>query len=303
MTQIFKYYQDLIPDFSEFQDSLLRPFPVHIRVNRLRIDGEQLAQMLEEQGLYLKPMSDWQRIFYEMSENTSPGNLLEYYTGFIHPQALTSCLASLALSPNPDSLVLDMCASPGGKTSHIADIMGNTGAIVANELYPTRHRALAHTIERLGALNTVVTGYQAQQFPMRQPFDYILADVPCSGEGRIRKIRKEEWQSCITEDVRPKLLELQKHIILRGFDLLKPGGVMLYSTCTYNPMENESVIQYLLENRDADILPIDIEFEYEPGLEQWKDEIYDRKIKKTARFYPHRINSVGFFMARIRRAE
>jgi len=79
-------------------------------------------------------------------ENTSPGNLLEYYTGFIHPQALTSCLASLALSPNPDSLVLDMCASPGGKTTHIADIMGNTGAIVANELYPTRHRALAHTI-------------------------------------------------------------------------------------------------------------------------------------------------------------
>ncbi|MDB9822511.1 RsmB/NOP family class I SAM-dependent RNA methyltransferase [Deltaproteobacteria bacterium] len=299
---MFEDYREIIPDFSSFLESLKRVMPLHIRVNTLKVRPEKLYVMLEEKGIHLKSTGDGSRLFFEVSGLKSPGNLLEYFTGYIHSQALTSCLASVALSPEDGCHVLDMCASPGGKSSHIAQLMQNSGLIVANELYPDRHIPLAHTLSRLGVLNTIFTAYQAQEFPLRQGFDYILADVPCSGEGRVRNPKEGcsgRWNGKIT--FRHRLLELQKKIIIRGFDLLKDKGVMLYATCTYNPDENESVVDFLLENRDAELLPIKLDFHYEPGLTRWREKIYDKRLQRTARFYPHRIDSVGFFMARIGR--
>jgi 16S rRNA C967 or C1407 C5-methylase (RsmB/RsmF family) len=179
----------------------------------------------------------------------------------------------------------------------MAALMNNTGLIVANELYTNRHIPLGHTLDRLGVLNTMITGYQAQEFPLKERFDYILADVPCSGEGRFRQTK--EGMTYRARSKKSKLPNLQKKIILRGFDLLKEEGEMLYSTCTYSPAENEGVVQYLLENRDARLLPIDTGFEQEPGILSWGSETYDKELRKAVRFYPHRINSVGFFMARI----
>ncbi len=296
---IFYHYREIIPDFSDFQDSLHCAIPVHLRFNRLKIDPERLIRMLGEKDVHLKAMNDRDGLLFEAPGLNSPGKLLEYYNGYIHPQAFTSCLASIILAPEQGAYVLDMCASPGGKTAHLAQLMENRGLIVANELYPTRHLPLAHTISRLGVLNCVLTAYQAQEFPMRQRFDYILADVPCSGEGRIRIIRGEHGNRNYKGTVRPKILELQRKIIRRGYDLLEENGEMLYSTCTYNPDENESAVNFLLENRDAELLPIDTCFPHEQGLTQWRDERYDRRLERTARFYPHQVDSVGFFMARI----
>jgi 16S rRNA C967 or C1407 C5-methylase (RsmB/RsmF family) len=217
--------------------------------------------------------------------------------GYIHPQALTSCLAAMVLSPRPDTYLLDMCAAPGGKSAHCAELMHNTGLMVANDLYATRHTALGHTLSRLGVLNSLITGYQAQQFPMKHRFDYVLADVPCSGEGRFRKTRADaafrEYKG------RDKLNQVQRSILLRGFDLLKEGGEMLYSTCTYNPEENESVVDYLIQQRGATLSPIRLNAAVEPGILKWKDQHYDRQLALAVRLYPHRIDSVGFFMAKI----
>lgn len=299
MNPIFEEYSEFIPDFPLFQKSIHKPFVPHLRVNRIRIEPVSLLALLREKGILLERASAIDDSLFIAPGIKSMGNLVEYFAGYIHPQALTSCLASLALSPVEDSYVLDMCAAPGGKTSHLAQIMENTGMIVANELYPSRHLGLGHTLSRLGVLNAVVTGYQAQEFPMKQRFDFVLADVPCSGEGRFRKTEKS-----VTYDVRRSketLPDLQKKIIIRGFDLLKEQGQMIYSTCTYNPEENESVINHLLNNRDAVLLPIDVGAEYEPGISRWRQETYDEQLKRAARFYPHRIDSVGFFMARIGR--
>ncbi len=299
MNPIFEEYSEFIPDFPLFQESIHKPFIPHLRVNRIRIEPAPLLALLEEKGVRLERASKIDDSLFIAPEIKSTGNLVEYFAGYIHPQALTSCLASLALAPGNDSYVLDMCAAPGGKTSHLSQIMGNSGVIIANELYPSRHPGLGHTLSRLGVLNSVVTGYQAQQFPLKQCFDFILADVPCSGEGRFRKIEKS-----FAYDVRrskEKLPDLQKKILLRGFDLLKEEGQMVYSTCTYNPEENESVINHLLNERDAMLLPIDVGAEYEPGIYKWKQETYDEQLRNAARFYPHRIDSVGFFMARIGR--
>lgn len=299
MDDFFKKYREIIPGFDDFIESLNQPTPIHLRVNTLKVNPEKLVDILENRGIRLKPMGDDGNHFYEASNLKSSGNLPEYFSGFIHPQALTSCLASTVLAPERDSLVLDLCSSPGGKTAHMAAIMGNSGVIVANELYASRHIPLGHTLTRLGVLNAIYTAYQAQEFPLRQRFDYISADVPCSGEGRIRRVEGVRNNYPIKQDSGRKLFDVQKKIILRGFDLLSDNGVMVYSTCTYNPDENEAVIQYLLQNRAAELLPIDTSFPHSRGLTCWKDITYDTNLKKTARFYPHHTNSVGFFMARI----
>ena len=301
MKTIFERYRDIIPDFSLFQESLRNPFPTHLRVNRIKTEPVLVLDSLKAKGIHLKNVTEKNDTLYLAPELNSSGNLLEYFLGHIHPQALASCLASIALGPEQGSCVLDMCASPGGKTAHLAELMNNTGFIVANELYSKRQIPLGHTLERLGVLNAVITGYQAQEFPMKHLFDYILADVPCSGEGRFR--RTKEDLTYRETDAKAKLPDLQRKIIVRGFDLLKKSGEMLYSTCTYNPEENESVINFLLENRDAKLLPIHVGPDYDPGLIKWGNENYDKQLEKTARFYPHRIDSVGFFMARIGRGK
>lgn len=299
MDAIFEEYRAIIPDFSGFQGSLQRPMCTHLRINRLRIEPRSLLDRLERKGVKLERSSKIDDSLFFAPGLTSPGNLPEYFSGYLHPQALTSCLAAIALDPAPEAFVLDLCAAPGGKTSHVAQLMGNTGLIVANELYPGRHAGLGHTLSRLGVLNTIVTGYQAQQFPMKQRFDYVLADVPCSGEGRFRKIGENGFYQ--TRKSKLKLPDLQKKILLRGFDLLKEDGVLLYATCTYNPDENESVIQHLLTERDARLLPVVTGVSCEPGLTKWRGRRYDVQVRKSARFYPHRLDSVGFFMARIGR--
>ena len=299
MNPIFECYREIIPEFGRFQESLHKPLPNHIRVNRLKAETDSVVKSLKGKGIHLEKASEKHDTLYLAPTLKSPGNLIEYFLGHIHPQALTSCLASIVLSPGKNSYVLEMCAAPGGKTSHLAQLINNTGLIVANELYPNRHIPLGHTLERLGVLNTVITGYQAQEFPLKQRFDYILADVPCSGEGGFRKIKESSTYRETSE--KQKLPDLQKKIILRGFDLLKEDGEMLYSTCTYNPEENESVVNFLLQNRDAVLLPLDTGFDSETGILEWRHEKYDTELQKTARFYPHRINSVGFFMARIGR--
>jgi tRNA (cytosine49-C5)-methyltransferase len=301
METIFERYRNIIPDFSLFQESLRNPFPTHLRVNRIKTEPFLVVDSLKAKGIHLKGLTEKSNTLYLASSLNTSGNLLEYFLGHIHPQALTSCLASIALGPEQGACVLDMCASPGGKTAHLAELMKNTGFIVANELYAKRQIPLGHTLERLGVLNAVITGYQAQEFPMKHCFDYILADVPCSGEGRFRQTKEDitYWET----SAKTKLPDLQKKIILRGFDLLKEGGEMLYSTCTYNPEENESVVNFLFDNRDAKLLPIRVGPDYDPGIVKWGNENYDKQLERAARFYPHRIDSVGFFMARIVRGK
>ncbi|MBW2347268.1 MAG: RsmB/NOP family class I SAM-dependent RNA methyltransferase [Deltaproteobacteria bacterium] len=299
---VFESYRGMIPDFDKFLEALKRPPPVHLRVNTLKAEPRDVAVSLEKRGVSVRPSLKDNRILLTARGLANPGRLPEYFLGHIHPQALTSCLAAPVLAPEEDTAVLDLCASPGGKTSHLAQLMGNTGLIVANELYSSRHRALGHTLDRLGVLNTVITGYQAQEFPLRRRFSRVLADVPCSGEGRYRSTEQRPAPRGGSRSFRAKIVETQRRIILRAFDLLEKGGMLLYGTCTYDPEENEAVVRFLLDERDARLLPIDLQVDREPGLTEWKGKTFGKELKKTARFYPHRVDSVGFFMALVGRA-
>ncbi|MDD5204158.1 MAG: RsmB/NOP family class I SAM-dependent RNA methyltransferase [Desulfobacterales bacterium] len=295
----FDKYRDIIPDFGLFLNSLKQSLPTHLRVNSIKCDPSLVMQKLLSRQIPVERVREGDNTLIAAPGLENPGKLLEYALGYIHPQALTSCLASIALGVKAESFVLDLCASPGGKSSHLAQLMDNTGLVIANELYSGRRIPLGHTLARLGVMNTVITGYPAQEFPLKHSFDYVLADVPCSGEGRVRLGSPFSYYE--EKGFRPRLLNLQKRAILRGFDLLKRDGEMVYSTCTYDPAENEAVVQHLLENRNADLLPLHLGFHQEPGLRSWKGENYDPRMESTVRFYPHRVDSVGFFMARVRK--
>lgn len=160
--------------------------------------------------------------------------------------------------------------------------------------------SLLANINRLGVLNTMVTAYQGENFPMQTSFDRILVDAPCSAEGTLRKemgLRDGAAPGTIA-----RLAALQRRLILRAFDLLAPKGILVYSTCTFAPEENEAVVAYLLQERDAQILPFESPIETSSGLLGWQGETFPEQIRRCVRVYPHHLNSGGGFLARITRA-
>ncbi len=306
-----KVYREIIPNFDDFLESIHRPHPSHLRVNTLKTTDDRVREALSRYGASLEPLP--LRHCYLFSGLDNPGATLEYYLGYYHMQGLSSALPPLVLAPQEGDRVLDLCAAPGSKTTQMAAMMNNTGLIVANELNRRRLSILKFHLERLGVTNTVVTSFQAQNFPMKRAdrsnlyFDRVLLDAPCSGEGRFRTVmRKDEREKMQphSEEYSLKMSEYQKQMILRGFDLLKEGGTMVYSTCTYSPHENETVVDYLLQcRRDAVVLPFEIQgIRTAQGLTRYRSQRFSEDLKNTVRIYPHMVDSWGFYIALIMKA-
>ncbi|HDM77512.1 MAG TPA: RsmB/NOP family class I SAM-dependent RNA methyltransferase [Deltaproteobacteria bacterium] len=293
---LFEVYRDIIPDFDTFMDRIRKPLGNFIRVNTLRTNPKKMQDMLDSRGIKSR-ITRLGGYFLEIPGDIQPGILLEYHLGLFHPQTLTSGIPVLALDPKPDDLVLDLCAAPGGKTSHLAEVMKNTGLIVANDKNVSRLVSLRANLKRLGIVNTVVTMVRGEQFPLETVFPKILLDVPCSSEGRY--LIGENGKVMYRTRIGKSLPQVQKQLMHRAMKLLAPGGILVYSTCTYNPDENESVIQYALDKFDVDVCKIDLDFPHENGLKEWKGIKYDRSIEKCWRIYPHRTDSVGFFVAKM----
>ena len=219
--------------------------------------------------------------------NQKLGNSLEYFLGFIHPQSLSSAYVARVLRPRPGETVLDMCAAPGSKATHLAALMKNKGVLMANDL--KRSVALISNISRLGVINALVSKYDASKIPGKEVFDKILLDPPCTSLSK-----PHAWKR-FTPEMARRYGEIQKKMILRAYDLLKPGGHLVYSTCTYTPEENEAVVIHLLENREARLLNVDIPGK-RPGLSE-----FGLEARKMARLYPKFIKSEGFFIAHLQK--
>ena len=295
----FADYAEFIPDFDAFCDSLYTEPTCCLRVNTLRATPTVVADMLRQENYRAQPSPLSEELL--LVENlTHPGTLRGALMGYYHSQALTSALASLALDPQPGELICDLCAAPGSKTSHMAQLMRDEGLIVANDRHGKRISMLEFNLKRLGVANTVTTCYPGQSFPLRHKFQRVLVDAPCSGEGNYRWDDKGRLRHHLRSS--GNLPHVQRQLLLRGFDLLAPGGVLLYATCTYNPAENEAVIQALLEARPATLEPITLNLPHASGLTSWKADTYDERMQLCWRLYPHTSHSVGFFLARIRAA-
>jgi NOL1/NOP2/sun family putative RNA methylase len=287
-------YCEIVDDWDAFLDASQSSLPSVVRANTLKIQPVILRERLLSSGL--EPVSySWSDELFRVSK--SPGSTIEHWLGLYYAQEAVQALPVLALDPQPDETILDLCAAPGGKTTFIAARMQNRGTLVANEPSGRRQMALLANVNRLGVLNAMITAYQGENFPLRSRFDRVLVDAPCSAEGTLRKessLRRGASAAAIG-----RLARLQKRLIVRAFDLLTPDGTLVYSTCTFAPEENESVVAHLLRERDARVVPVEFPFERCPGLEAWQGETYPDQIRACVRIYPHHLDSGGGFVARI----
>jgi len=293
---LFPRYRDRIPDWEQFADACSRPAPVTIRTNTLRAETDELMHRLESVGVRVETI-DWSRSLVRVDRPV--GRTLEHWLGHFYIQEVNQTLPVVALDPQPDETVLDLCAAPGGKTTQISARMENRGILIANEPSGRRQQALLANVNRLGTLNATITEYRGESFPMTALFDRILVDAPCSAEGTVR--RETALRGGATPATIRRLPRLQKRLLARAYGLLRPGGVLVYSTCTFAPEENEAVVADLLASSDAKLAPAGLPVDTEPGWTEWEGVQWPPALSRCARIYPHHLDSGGGFLARIAR--
>lgn len=286
-------YRDIVPDFELFKAILHQPLPVSARINTLKIDRQTLLERLERKGIGYRSLS-WYPLGLRL-DTESPGRLAEHSLGYIHIQEEVSMIPPHVLQPQAGEAVLDLCSSPGSKTTQISQQMNNLGLVVANEPSLSRLAPLRSNCERLGAINVAITRYDGRRFPGCL-FDRVLVDAPCSGEGRARKDLGNCERSSLKRSL--GLQPLQKGLLKRAVNLVKPGGVVVYSTCTYAPEENEMVVESVLG--EAHLERISIQgLKACTGLTVWGGVRHSNDLLLCSRYYPHLNDTGGFFVAKL----
>ncbi len=260
-----------------------------VRLNEDKLQGKGLDEMLD--GASAIP---WSSDGYYLTHR--PQFTLDplFHAGCYYVQEPASMFVEQVLEQyvNPYSVVLDMCAAPGGKSTLISEYLGNDGLLVSNEVVRQRVFILSENIQKWGCGNTIVTHNQASDFGRNTPnlFDAILVDAPCSGEGMFRKDLEavRQWD----ENLVAQCVKRQRQILTDVWDALKPGGILIYSTCTFNEQENEQNALWAAENLGASVLPIQID-------PTWG--ITDSGI--GYHFYPHKVRSEGFYICVMQKDE
>ncbi|MEA3342670.1 MAG: RsmB/NOP family class I SAM-dependent RNA methyltransferase [archaeon] len=274
-----------------------------IRVNRFKITREECVSRLKEEGFVLKsiPWNKW-GFWVEDKRDVALGNTPEHFLGYFYVQEASSMIPALVLGAKEEETVLDVCAAPGSKTTQMAEMMENTGLVVANDTNISRIKALRYNLDKGGVVNTIVTRMDGAKLNRCGiEFDRVLVDAPCSCEGTVRK----DWKvlSHWSEPLIFNLSRLQKHIVLNAVQCLKSGGVLVYSTCTLAPEENEGVVSYLLDKvKGLSVERIEVDgLKTREGVLEWQGERFSEDVRDCARIYPQDNDSEGFFVAKIKK--
>ncbi len=295
---------DKLTEFEEFKKMSLTYLRRSVRVNTLKADIDVVRHRLDKLGWQLKQIPWCKEGFWiEHKEGRRDiGNTSEHMLGYIYVQEAASMIPPLVLEPQEGEMILDMCAAPGSKTSQIASMMKNSGLLVSNDYKGDRIASLGINVQRVGATNIVITQMNGQWFKKAGiEFDRILVDAPCSGTGTIRKSFKtlRIWNQNMVK----RLAGTQKQLIDTGFSILKKGGVLVYSTCTLEPEEDEGVITYLLSKYDdARVEEIKLQGlkRSEPVME-FEGVKFNDEVKKCLRIWPQDNDTEGFFVTKIRK--
>ena len=289
-----------LTNFKEFKNSCLTPLRRSIRVNTLKISVNDLKQKLESNFILQKiPWCNEGFFIEHKTGRRDIGNTLEHSLGYYYVQEAASMIPPLLLNSQKEDLILDMCASPGSKTTQIASLMENQGLIIANDYKGIRLRPLGINLQKSGITNTIITLMRGQWFKNFQ-FDKILLDAPCSGTGAIRKSLKTLL--IYNTKMITKLAKEQKQLILTAFPALKPKGTLIYSTCSLEPEENEEVIDFLLKKYDnVSIEKINLNIKRSEPILNFNNKNYSEEIKNTLRLWPQDNDTEGFFVAKIKK--
>ncbi len=289
-------------------DAVLRAFtrrPTTFRVNTLKTTRDAVLAELAAREFHVEPVAWYADAF--ILRNKSKRELIEtplYTRGEIYVQSLSSMLPPLVLAPQPNERVCDLTAAPGSKTTQMAALMNNTGEIVANDRSKIRLSKLVANLKLQGVKNVRTRLANGEDLWKKFPeyFDRVLVDAPCSLEGRFEagnaksfgdwSLRKVEFLSAI-----------QCHLLRSAVTMTKPGGIIVYSTCTLSPEENERVIDWVLQKEPhrVHVEPIELPLDNVlPGIMQWEQQTFSEQVRHTVRVLPSELME-GFFLARLRK--
>lgn len=256
----------------------------------LRLNPRKMAQPPE----YCTTPVPWAQNGYYYPPEERPGLSALHDAGAYYLQEPSAMAPAALLDARPGEWVLDLCAAPGGKSTQIAAAMQGSGLLVCNEIHPKRARVLASNLERMGVSNALVLNEHPARLPFRRCFDRILVDAPCSGEGMFRK--EEAAVADWSGETVAMCAARQSEILATAAQMLRPGGRLVYSTCTFSPEENEGVIsQFLKEHPDFSVAQVDAPW-FAPGRPDW---IADPAagLERTFRLWPHKLRGEGHFAA------
>jgi NOL1/NOP2/sun family putative RNA methylase len=294
---LFKNEYEVILNWS------FRTLPTSVRLNTQKYTQSDFENTCRKYSWSSKLFDLSNNIYQLKSKN--PTNRFdqtdEYSNGMYYIQDLASMLPPIALGPQPGENVLDLCAAPGSKTTQIAELMKNSGNILAVDISNERLDILNKAIDRMGYLIVKPILEDGRNIGKKysEQFDRVLVDGPCSCEGiiRYRAHKFFEWDLFQIS----KLTDMQFSLLESGFNALKPGGVLVYSTCTFGPEENEGIIDLMLEKYITASL-VTMKFngiKTRKGLTKWGHLPFDPSLSKTIRIYPQDNNTIGFFIAKI----
>ncbi|MDC7289495.1 RsmB/NOP family class I SAM-dependent RNA methyltransferase [Blautia schinkii] len=277
-------------------DIFLRSYENHrtfgLRVNTTKIsceDFEKLAPFPIEK-------IPWVDNGYFYQEESRPARCPYYQAGLYYLQEPSAMAPASRLPVKPGEYVLDLCAAPGGKATALGAGLAGQGLLVANDISTSRARALLRNLELFGIPNVFVANETPKKLCRAFPefFDKIILDAPCSGEGMFRK--EEALARDWTPEKSRDLAAIQRELLLQSVQMLRPGGLLLYSTCTFAPEEDEGAVSFLLEEHpEMELLDIPEYEGFSPGVPSWGNN--DSRLKKCVRIFPHRMNGEGHFLA------
>lgn len=284
-------------DYPSFLESYEKAKYRSLRVNHRKDPLENVRKKVE----FCEEPVIWAEGGYYYKEDVQPGKHPFHEAGVYYIQEPSAMAPVTALGAKPGERILDLCAAPGGKSSQIADAMKGEGLLVCNEIHPGRAKILSENLERMGVTNALVVNqepaYLAERFS--KVFDKILVDAPCSGEGMFRK-NEEAVQEWSTENVHMCALR-QSDIMESAALMLRDGGRIVYSTCTFAPEEDEGTIDRFLKAHPEFSLE---EIRQYPGMEPGRPEFIPEgkeELAKTVRLWPHKLKGEGHFMALLKK--
>ena len=301
-------------DADSYFKTIEEPLNDSFRVNTLKINIEALVNRLKNKGWELRNVPWCKEGYWVLNGRAALrgkvlgaetperiGNTLEHFLGYYYVQEAGSMIPPLMLELKEGQKVLDMAASPGSKTGQMAGIMNDEGLIIANDVRIDRVSILKVNMQRIGVRSLLITRRNAMNYQnMKGVFDRILLDAPCSGEGVIRSnpYSAVEWNVPTLR----KLGKVQKGLIMSAYEALKPGSLMVYSTCSLAPEEDEEVVNLLLDKTDAILEPARINgLKTRDGITEWQGNSMDKRLKNCARIYPQDNDTEGFFVAKVRK--
>ena len=286
-------------DFDAYIESFNDSRLYGLRVNTMKISVEDFLKI---SPFKLTPIPWIENGFY-YSDDDKPAKHPYYFAGLYYIQEPSAMTPANVLPVEEGDIVFDMCAAPGGKSTELGEKLNGSGLLVTNDISNSRAKALLKNVEVFGIPNVYVVSEDPKNIQpgFNEFFDKILIDAPCSGEGMFRKDNKliKSWEKTGPEFY----AKIQRDIILTGADMLKPGGKMLYSTCTFDPGEDEKQVLYLKELFPGlRIEPIDSYDGFVPGNPEWA-ESEDDSLKNTYHLFPHKIKGEGHFVALLKSYE